>query len=93
MKAIYGPKIYGASQLFSADEVSLISDKDMILERWAGHFHSVLNRPSSTNDEATDCLPQVEVSLLLAELSTEKEGFPCHWVPSAMIQVINKNLK
>ena len=33
LKAIYGPKTYGASLLFSADGATLISDKDMILER------------------------------------------------------------
>ena len=58
---------------YSADGVTLISDKDMILERWAEHFHSVLKRPSSINAEAIECLPQVEVNPSLAELPTEEE--------------------
>ena len=73
LKAIYGPKTYGVSLLLSADGATLISDKDMILERWAEHFHSVLNRPSSINAEAIDHLPQVEVNPSLAELPTEEE--------------------
>ena len=72
MKAIFGPKTYGASQLLSADGVTLFSDKNMILGRWAEHFHSVLNRPSSINAEAIDRLPQVEVNPSLAELPTEE---------------------
>ena len=31
----------------------------MILERWAEHFYSILNHPSTINDEAIDWLPQV----------------------------------
>ena len=44
LKAIYGPKPYGASQLLSTDGATFIGDKDMILERWAEHFHGVLNQ-------------------------------------------------
>ena len=51
----------------------MISDKNVILERWAEHFHSVLNRPSSIDGETIDCLPQVEVNPSLAELPTEEE--------------------
>ena len=58
LKAIYGPKTYGTS--LSAEGATSMSDKDMILERWAEHFHSVLNRSSSSiNAETIDCLPQV----------------------------------
>ena len=51
----------------------MIDAKDMILETWAKHFHSALNRSSSINAEATDCLPQVEVNPSLAELPSEEE--------------------
>ena len=51
----------------------MISDKDMILERWTEHFHSVLNRLSLINAEAIDHLPQVEVNPSLPELPTEEE--------------------
>ena len=74
LKVIYGPKTYSASQLLSAAGATLISDNDMILERWAEHFCRVLNRPSSINAEAIDYLPQVEVSPSLAKLPTEEEA-------------------
>ena len=53
--------------------MSLISDKEKILERWAEHFESVLNRPSNFNEEAIDRLPQVPVVGSLADPPTEAE--------------------
>ena len=52
LKTIYGPKRSGATQLLSTDGSTLITDKDAILKRWAEHLNSVLNRPSSVNDNA-----------------------------------------
>ena len=52
LKEIYGPTSSGSSPLLSADGTTLLTDKDKILERWAEHFNTVLNRPSSINDEA-----------------------------------------
>ena len=53
LKEIYGPSASGgAAPLLSSDGSSLITDKEAILDRWAEHFDSVLNRPSSINDEA-----------------------------------------
>nr|KAG5700571.1 hypothetical protein BaRGS_015367 [Batillaria attramentaria] len=43
------------------DGSTLLTDKAQILERSAEHFNGVLNRPSSTNDEAIARMPQVEV--------------------------------
>ena len=61
LKPIYGPKSSGATTLLSADGSNLLTDKEAILERWAEHFNSVLNRPSSINGEAIDRLPQIEL--------------------------------
>ena len=44
-----------------------------ILERWAEHFNSVLNRPSSINQDAIDRLPQIECNVLLDEFPTVTE--------------------
>ena len=44
LKTIYGPKSSGATTLLSVDEITLLTDKDAILKRWAAHFNSVLNR-------------------------------------------------
>jgi hypothetical protein len=62
LKAVYGPQASGTSPLLSADGSTLITERAKILDRWAEHFSSVLNRPSSINDEAIARLPQVEIN-------------------------------
>ena len=49
---------------------TLLTDKDAILERWAEHFKSVLNRPSSVNHYAINRLQQIEYNFLLDEFPT-----------------------
>ncbi|PFX19481.1 LINE-1 retrotransposable element ORF2 protein [Stylophora pistillata] len=73
IKAVYGPTISSSPPLLSADGKTLISDKGKILERWAEHFHSVLNRPSNINEEAIDRLPQVPINNTLTDPPTEAE--------------------
>ena len=73
LKTIYGPKSSGATTLLSADGNTLLTDKEAILERWAEHFNSVLNRPSSINEDAIDRLPQIECNVLLDEFPTVME--------------------
>ena len=73
LKTIYGPKSSGATTLLSADGNTLLTDKEAILERWAEHFNSVLNRPSSINEDAIDRLPQIECNALLDEFPTVTE--------------------
>ena len=71
LKTIYGPKSSGATPLLIADGSTLLIDKDAILKRWAEHFNSVLNCPSSVN--AIDRLPQIECNVLLDEFPTVTE--------------------
>ena len=59
--------------LLSAVGTSVLTDKEAILKRWAKHFDSVLNRPSSINDDAINRLLQMECNLLLDEFSTVTE--------------------
>ena len=59
--------------LFSADGSTLLTDKDAILKRWAEHFNSVLNRPSSVSDNAINRRPQIECNVLLDEFPTVTE--------------------
>ena len=73
LKTIYGPKRSGATPLLSADGGTLLTDKDAILKRWTEHFNSVLNRPSSVNDNAINRLPQIECNVLLDEFPTVTE--------------------
>ena len=73
LKTIYGPKCSGATPLLSADGSTLLTDKIAILKRWAEHFNSVLNRPSSFNDNVINRLPQIECNVLLDEFPTVTE--------------------
>ena len=53
------------------DGINLITEKAKILDRWAKHFESVLNRPSAINDDAVDRLVQVNIN---HELDTPQES-------------------
>ena len=70
LKTVYGLQSSGTTPLLSADGTSLLTDKEALLKRWAEHFDSVHNRPSSINDDAINRLPQVEYNLLLDEFPT-----------------------
>ena len=50
LKTVYGPQSSETTPLLSADEISLLTDKEAILKRWDEHFDGVLNRPSSINN-------------------------------------------
>ena len=73
LKAVYGPRSHGTSPVLSADGSKLITEKEDILKRWAEHFSSVLNRPSSVNFEAIARLPQVSINYSLAAAPTDAE--------------------
>ena len=73
LKTIYSPKSSASTPLLSADGSTLLTDKDAILNRWAEHYNSVLNRPSSVTDNAVDRLPQIEYNVLLDEFPTVTE--------------------
>ena len=62
LKTIYGSPTSGSSTMLSADGKELITDKNKIVERWEEHFDDVLNRPSSMNDAAIQCLPQKAIN-------------------------------
>ena len=90
MKIINAPKGSGATTLLNADGCTLLTDKEAILKkRWAEHFNSVLNRPSSINEDAIDRLPQpqIECNVQLDEFSTEKETRKAVQQLSSVIQV------
>ena len=73
LKTVYGPKSSGTTPLLSADGSTLLTDKDAILERWAEHFNSMLNCPSSVREDAINRLPQIECNVLLDELPSDVE--------------------
>ena len=51
--------------MLSADGNTLLTDTEVILQRWAENFNSVLKRPSSINEDAIDRLQQIECNVLL----------------------------
>ena len=61
LRAVYGPKSSGSAPIRSLDGEKLHTDKAEILTRWAEHFNSLLNRPSSMSEEALDAIPQRQV--------------------------------
>ena len=73
LKEVYGPTRSGTSPLHSADGRTLLTDKESILARWAEHFDSVLNRPSSINDEAIERLPQVPIDETMDDVPIKEE--------------------
>ncbi|KAJ1115074.1 hypothetical protein NDU88_003302 [Pleurodeles waltl] len=73
LKTIYRPQSPGTSPLLSADGSTLFTDKNSILKRWTEHVNSVLNKPSSINAKAIDCILQVTINTSLAEPSKESE--------------------
>ena len=64
---------FWCQSLLSADGSTLLTDKDALLAWWAEYFNSVLNRPSSVNDNAINRLPQIECKVLLGEFPTVTE--------------------
>ncbi|BHF70268.1 hypothetical protein SprV_0301331800 [Sparganum proliferum] len=63
IKPVYGPPTKGTAPLLSADGSTLLTEKTQILQRWAQHFRSILNRPSAISVAAIDRLPQVETNV------------------------------
>ena len=64
LKTVNGPKSSGSTQMDSAGGSTLLIDKDAILERWAKHLSSVLNRLSTINE-----MPQIK-NVLSGEFQT-----------------------
>ncbi|XP_076047086.1 uncharacterized protein LOC143028608 [Oratosquilla oratoria] len=73
LEAVYGPQSSGSSPLLSADCSTLLTEKELILERWSEHFNNVLNRPAQINDEAIARLPQVFTNIDLDDSLSEDE--------------------
>ena len=73
LRTMYGPQTSGTFPMFNANGTELLTEKTQILQRWAEHFDSVLNRKSAINDEAIDRMPQVATNHELDNPPTEEE--------------------
>nr|VZI14717.1 unnamed protein product [Spirometra erinaceieuropaei] len=61
IKAAYGTPIKGTAPLLSVDGGTLLTETAHVLQRWAEHFQSVINRPFTISDVAIFRLCQVEI--------------------------------
>jgi exonuclease III len=59
LKAVYGPSRSGSTPLRSADGSTLIKEQEALRERWAEHFSTLLNQPSSVDPAALGQVPQL----------------------------------
>ena len=76
LQAIYGPQCAGSSLLPDISGTKLLTEKTQILERWAEHFNSVLNRlPQVEINHELDNIPSMEeVSKAIKQMSSGKAG-------------------
>ena len=58
LKAVYGPSKSGSTPLQSADGSVLIKDQEGLRKRWAEHFSTLLNKPSTVDPTALEQVPQ-----------------------------------
>ena len=58
LKAVYGPSKPGSTPLLSADGSMLIKDQEGLRNRWAEHFSTLLNKPSTVDPTALELVPQ-----------------------------------
>ena len=58
LKAVYGPSKPGSTPLQSADGSMLIKDQEGLRNRWAEHFSTLLNKPSTVDPTALEQVPQ-----------------------------------
>uniref|UniRef100_A0A0B7BSR0 Reverse transcriptase domain-containing protein n=3 Tax=Arion vulgaris TaxID=1028688 RepID=A0A0B7BSR0_9EUPU len=65
LKTVYGPQQSHPTPILDADGARLLIDKPQILNRWAEHFRSVLNHPSTICYEAIERMPQVPINAKL----------------------------
>ena len=58
LKAVYGPSKPGSTPLLSADGSMLTKDQEGLRNRWAEHFSTLLNKPSTVDPIALEQVPQ-----------------------------------
>ena len=58
LKAVFGLSKPGSTPLQSADRSMLIKDQEGLINRWAEHFSTLLNKPSTVDPTALEQIPQ-----------------------------------
>ena len=67
VKSLYGPLKRNIAPVRSADGSILFKDKQQILERWAEHFHALLNATNPADPSILNALPDLPPVLALDE--------------------------
>ncbi|BHF63817.1 hypothetical protein SprV_0200681200 [Sparganum proliferum] len=62
LREVCGPRASGTAPLPSSDGTTLLTEKSQTAKRWAEYFRTVLYRPSTIFDVATDWFSQVETN-------------------------------
>ncbi|VDM02400.1 unnamed protein product [Schistocephalus solidus] len=73
VEEIQGPPTKGAALLLSADATTLLTEKSQILKRWAEHFQSIRNQPSTISNANINRLPEVQTNADLKLLPSLQE--------------------
>lgn len=73
LKEIYGPSRTSTGTLKAADNVTILTDSTVILERWKEHFFTLLNRSSTTAEDFLCNVPQQPPQPWMDMLPTYRE--------------------
>ena len=72
LKAVYGPTSKSMTPI-RAEDGTLLTDKEHILERWSAHFNQLLNKVSSVEEQAISGIRQRPIILALDGCPTVAE--------------------
>lgn len=88
LKTVYGPRQTGSIPVRSADN-QLLTEPDLIINRWAEHFQDVLNQPSTFDTSVLNEIPDwdtnndLDVPPTLAETLTAIKQLSSNKAPGA----------
>ena len=57
LKTVYGHRQTGSIPVRSADDNQLLTEPDLIINRWAEHFQDVYNQPSTFDTSVLNEIP------------------------------------
>ena len=73
LRTVFGQRDSGCAPVRSKDGSSLITERDLILQRWVEHFQSVLNQQAVFDSTVLDEIPQWDEATHPSQLPTVAE--------------------
>ena len=73
LKAVYGPSHQIQAPLRSSDGNTLLTDKEVILQRWSEHFEGLFSDRRTVQESSLAKIPPVDVKLELYDPPTGEE--------------------